>query len=291
MRGVLRTDSLLLCSNEGGEMKRREFIGRIASAVVWPLTASAQEQGKIRLARIAQRWPGRAKLNLVLGEKGYELPTKFVGILVKHFHCSREQIDLYFDEMAKEYFLSLGLANPLFREHRGEVPYRSRFLDDLYAARPPGERRAFPLCLASFFDMTEVPNIGRQMTIEQKAEAERFYGKSEVSIKNEDDLVHVFVEVAEERGFSAGDGVSAERQFSGYSMRCYMEKSERAWRFDTRARAALVDNETGSSFKLFLPMLDMGFAYYSGHLGSRSLAQLGIRAQLDFLDALGSLLA
>ena len=113
------------------------------------------------LARIAQRWPGRAKLNLVLGEKGYELPTKYVGILVKDFHCSREQINLYFDEMAKEYFLSVGLADPLLRLFDGEVTYRSRFLDDLYAARPPGERRAYPPCLAAVFDMTAVPNIGK----------------------------------------------------------------------------------------------------------------------------------
>src|SRR5262245_2990838 len=202
------------------------------------------------LARIAQRWPGRAKLNLVLGEKGYELPTKYVRILVKDCHCSREQIDLYFDEMAKEYFLSLGLADPLLRLFDGEVTYRSRFLDDLYAARPPGERRAYPPCLASVFDMTAVPSIGKQMAIEQKAEAERFYGRSETSISNSDDLVRVFVEVAEERRFSAGDGVSAERQFSGYSMKCYMEKSKRAWRYDTRTRAALVDSETGSFFEL-----------------------------------------
>jgi len=243
------------------------------------------------LARIAQRWPGRAKLNLVLGERGYELPIKYVGILVKDFHCSREQIDLYFDEMAKEYFLSLGLTRPLLREFRGEVLYRSRFLDDLYAARPPGERRAFPPCLASFFDMTGVPNVNRQIEIEQKAEAERFYGKSEALIKHSDDLARVFVEIAEERGFSAGDGVSAARQFSGYSMKCYMEKSERAWRYETRTRAALVDNETGSSFVFHLPTLDMGFSLYSAHLGSRSLAQLGIRAQLDFIESLGTLLA
>ena len=56
---------------------------------------------------------------------------------MKDLHCSREQIDLYFDEIAKEYFLSLGLARPLLRLFRGEVTYRSRFLDDLYAARPP----------------------------------------------------------------------------------------------------------------------------------------------------------
>ena len=74
-------------------------------------------------------------------------------------------------------------------------------------------------------------------------------------------------------------------------MRCYMEESERAWRHETRMRAALVDNETGSSFKFHFLALDMGFALYSGHFGSRALAQLGIRAQLDFLDALGSLLA
>ena len=73
----------------------------------------------------------------MLGKEGYELPTKYVDILVKHFRCSREQIDLYFDEVAKEYFLSLGLARPLLRLFRGEVTYRSRFLDDLYAARPP----------------------------------------------------------------------------------------------------------------------------------------------------------
>ena len=243
------------------------------------------------LARIAQRWPGRAKLNLVLGEKGYELPTKYVGILVKDLHCSREQIDLYFDETAKEYFLSLGLARPLFREFRGEVLYRSRFLDDLYAARPPGERRAFPPCLASVFDMTVLPSINRQMEIEQSKEAERFYGKSDASIKHRDDLVRVFFDIAEEREFAAGDGVSATRQFSGYSMRCYMEKSERAWRYETRTRAELVDNETSSSFVFHLPTLDMGFALYSGHLGSRSWAQLGIRAQFDFLDALGTLLA
>jgi len=139
--------------------------------------------------------------------------------------------------------------------------------------------------------MTALPDINRKMKIEQNAEAERFYGKSEASIKNRDDLVHVFFDTAEERGFSAGDGVSAARQFSGYSMSCYMEESERAWRYETRTRTALVDNGTGSSFVFHLPTLDMGFAHYSAHLGSRSLAQLGIRAQLDFLEALGTLLA
>ena len=103
--------------------------------------------------------------------------------------------------------------------------------------------------------------------------------------------MRLFFNIADERGFSAGDGVSAARQFSGYSMRCDLGKSERGWRYDTRTRAALVDNETGSSFVFHFVALDMGFAHYSMHLRSRSLAQLGIRAQLDFLDALGSLLA
>src|SRR5262249_27452022 len=124
-----------------------------------------------------------------------------------------------------------------------------------------------------------------------KAEAERFYGRSEASIESRDDLVRIFFETAKERGFSAGDGVSAVRQFSGYFMKCYMEESKRAWRYETRTRVALVHSETGNFFRFFLPMLDVGFSHYALHSGSRSLARLGIRAQLDFLDALGSLLA
>jgi hypothetical protein len=63
--------------------------------------------------------------------------------------------------------------------------------------------------------MTALPNINRQMIIEHKAEAERFYGKGEASIKNEVDLVRLFFNMADERGFSTGDGVSVARQFSG----------------------------------------------------------------------------
>jgi hypothetical protein len=264
-----------------------------SAAALPPLTASdlAFGQPQDPLARIAQRWPGRARLNRMLGEMGYGLPTKYVDILVEDLQCSREQIDLYYDETAKEYFLSLGMVHPFLREFRGEVTYRSRFIDDLYAARPPGEHRAFPPCLASVFDMTAVPNINKQMDIVHKAEAERIYGRSDTSIQNRDDLVRIFFEIAKERGFSAGDGVSAVRRFSGYSMKCYMEESERAWRWETRTHVALVDSETGNSFKIFLPMLDIGFAHYPRHSGSRSWARLGMRAQLDFLNTLGSLLA
>jgi hypothetical protein len=276
------------------KLARRQFLQMAAGAgALPPLTASDSALGQPQdpLARIAQRWPGRARLNLVLGEIGYGLPNKYVDILVADLHCSREQINLYYNEVAKEYFLSLGKAHPFFREFRGEVPYRSRFIDDLYAARPPGERRAYPPCLASVFNMTAVPSINKQMDVVHKAEAEKFYGRSETSIESRDDLVRIFFETAKERGFSAGDGVSAVRQFSGYFMKCDMEESERAWRYETRTRLALVDSETGNFFRFFLPILDVGFAHYVLHSGNRLLARLGIRAQLDFLGALGSSLA
>jgi len=91
-----------------------------------------------QLAKIAQRWPGRGRLNLALAERGYGLPSKFISILVRDLRCSREQIELYFDEVEKEYFLSLGSADPLFRQFRGDIVYRSRVLDDRYAARLQG---------------------------------------------------------------------------------------------------------------------------------------------------------
>ena len=54
-------------------MKRREFIGLVGGAVAWPLTASAQQRGKIITIGVLaiEPWPSIDTFRQALHDLGY----------------------------------------------------------------------------------------------------------------------------------------------------------------------------------------------------------------------------
>ncbi len=90
-----------------------------------------------KLLESLSRWPGRRRTLDLFEARGFHLPSFYEAVALDVIGAeNKERWNRYWDEVAMEHFCSAGRCSSARREFcgfRGEVAYRSQYLDDLSA--------------------------------------------------------------------------------------------------------------------------------------------------------------
>jgi hypothetical protein len=140
--------------------------------------------------------------------------------------CSSEaalDLDLYWDEEAREYICSAGQANTATRTFADFPSYRSQYLDQLASIRKPSSLfQVSPLhpCLSEFKTRERIePGFGESfveaLQLEKRAEIRRLEIRADVWSGEKEDVGRVFGSLMKAKGFSKGKKFFRKQSNSG----------------------------------------------------------------------------
>jgi hypothetical protein len=93
---------------------------------------------------LLSNWRGRSFVQAELESRGFAVPLRFQQIVARScVRSSTDGLDLYWDELAREYVCSAGRAKSQQRLIP-ENTYRSKYLDELAITRPPSPHFEIP---------------------------------------------------------------------------------------------------------------------------------------------------
>jgi len=160
---------------------------------------------------LLSRWRGRSHVQRALETRGYILPKHYQELVAAS--CSsdaRLDLDLYWDEEAREYVCSAGQANTATRTFPDFPSYRSQYLDHLATIRKPSSLfHVSPLhpCLSEFKTRERIePGFGdsfvEALQSEKRAEIRRLGVRADLWSGEKEDVGRVFEGLMEAKGFS-----------------------------------------------------------------------------------------
>lgn len=247
------------------------------------------------------RWPGRRPTTALLEACGYWLPRGYEEIASTN--CSDlASLEKYWDEVAMEYMCSAGVGNA-DRRTVSETSYRSKYLDDLAAARIKKDGildgASLNDCLRRFKTvMQSSPNqdgaswswLHNQLRENKKDEIEKFHISANRWTGKKKDFYDLLGAICEERAFHFKKK-KWQKNFGDLEIYCSIDKGmHRAWAFQLPLNFEIF-HKTEQRFAFNFVRANAlipGFHYYSLYKEPEE-AILGIQAHVDLLNTIGEL--
>jgi hypothetical protein len=239
------------------------------------------------------RWRGRSFVQRELESRGFLIPTRYQEFISAA--CSpdaRHGLDLYWDEVAREYVCSGGQVNSIARSFPDTRCYRSEYLDKLASARKPSSLFDLaPLhpCLNEVAikrrnDLGLDPEMIGTVDAEKQPEIRQHGIRSERWTGEKQDVGPIFAELMQAKGFKKRKGSFVKASSSGLVFGGVADLGGRPYCITVPFNFFVVAGlEIVESFGLGFEPITPGFWFYS-RFDSRESALLGFRAYVEMID-------
>jgi hypothetical protein len=247
------------------------------------------------LLALLSNWRGRSFVQGELESRGFAVPLRYQQIVAQNcILSSAEGLDLYWNELAREYVCSAGRAKSDIRLIP-ENTYRSKYLDQLADAQPPSQDSAIGLlhpCVNEFETKMKAnnaiaPQIIRELEIAKNPEIVR-HGISAAQWSGHiNDVASVFTKLLEDRGFE----VNAEgyiRRTAGLVFGGFLDlgRGPHCIGVPFRPFISLAEDST-EIFRVSPENIVKGYWNYY-RFSTIEAGVLGFRAYVEFVDVLSA---
>jgi hypothetical protein len=239
------------------------------------------------------RWRGRSFVQRELESRGFLIPTRYQEFISAA--CSpdaRHGLDLYWDEVAREYVCSGGQVNSIARSFPDTRCYRSEYLDELASVRKPSslfELAPLHLCLNEVAikrrsDLGFDPQMIRTVDTEKQPEIQRHGLRSEQWTGEKKDVGRIFAELMQAKDFKKRKASFLKASPSGLVFGGVADLGGRPYCITVPFNFFVAaDLDIIESFGLSFEPIAPGFWFYS-RFDSRESGLLGFRAYVEMID-------
>ncbi len=243
-------------------------------------------------------WLGRRWVQAQLAERGFLTASMWQRLV--HEYCGVDQVDeinRYWDEVAKECVCSAGQVNSKLRKFKGEATYRSEYLDQLALsvnyAEPPFREPELHRCLFEF-DKRTYYDKAIAIDIRERLEKEKVLELNRLNITAVDwsgkkrDLKPFFEQYVVEFGFNKIKERFLKEGAKGLIFECWVDVGGQVSCGGNLPLCFFIYHKTDPGFRFEVSSFNRivpGFGYYS-YFKNLGGAILGIRAHVEMFDVM-----
>lgn len=243
---------------------------------------------------LLSNWRGRSFVQSTLESRGFMIPRRYQELVANECPSVNHDLDVYWDESAREYVCSAGRANSLARSFPDSACYRSKYLDTLAAARQHSAvftvTRLHPCFRELGAKRRLSPDFDRLMIshleLEKHSEISHRRIQAEMWTGEKRDVGPLFADLMKAHGFEKWRRSFVKRSASGLVFGGFADTGGRPYCITVPISLFIAeDMDIIEAFEIGPDQVIPGFWFYY-RFDTRESAVLGFNAYVELIDAL-----